>query len=127
MFQNVNNNICKFADDNSCEKSHVQYEADDCSVNALQLECETDSLDNFIDSQCTTENISENSTFDLMIQNNISQQSKHDRDTPERLINTMLMLDSRDIDKAQYVSTDYEENITPHSNNIFRNFFSFDI
>jgi hypothetical protein len=28
----------------------------------------------------------------------------------------MLMLDSRDIDKAQYVSTDYEENITPHSN-----------
>ena len=116
MFQNVNNNICKFADDNSCEKSHVQYEADDCSVNALQLECETDSLDNFIDSQCTTENISENSTFDLMIQNNISQQSKHDRDTPERLINTMLMLDSRDIDKAQYVSTDYEENITPHSN-----------
>jgi hypothetical protein len=35
MFQNVNNNICKFADDNSCEKSHVQYEADDCSVNAL--------------------------------------------------------------------------------------------
>lgn len=116
MFQNVNNNICKFADDNSCEKSHVQYEADDCSVNALQLGCETDSLDNFIDGQCTTKNISENSTFDLMIQNNISQQSKHDRDTSERLIHTMLMLDSRDIDKAQYVSTDYEENITPRSN-----------
>ncbi|VDI43975.1 Hypothetical predicted protein [Mytilus galloprovincialis] len=47
---------------------------------------------------------------------NISQQWKYDRDTSERFINTFLPVDSEDFDKAQYVSKDYEENISQHSN-----------
>ncbi|XP_052058148.1 uncharacterized protein LOC127698633 isoform X2 [Mytilus californianus] len=99
--------------DDECEKSHVQL-SDNCALNTLPLESKTDLLHNYIDRTCTTENDLENST-DLMIEN-ISQHWKYDHDTSERLINTFLPVDSEDFDKAQYVSKDYEENISQHSN-----------